>query len=171
MGIPLLGGRGFTEEDDEQHPAVALVSAVLARNHFSDGSPVGKRILIDDTDGPPRPVEIVGVVGPVKQTNLETPAKADVYLPLRQMPKEGVPWLRNSTYWTVKVSSGAAALAPALRAEIRKIDPNVAVGDIQPMSEVMSAALAARRFSLLLIGSFAGAALFLAAAGLYAVIS
>ena len=171
MGIPLLGGRSFTEEDDEQHPAVALVSAVLARNHFPDGSPVGQRILIDDTDGPPRPVEIVGVVGPVKQTNLETPAKADVYLPLRQMPKEGVPWLRNSTYWTVKMSSGAAALAPVLRAEIRKIDPNVAVGDVQPMSEVMSAALAARRFSLLLIGSFAGAALFLAAAGLYAVIS
>jgi ABC-type antimicrobial peptide transport system permease subunit len=58
-----------------------------------------------------------------------------------------------------------------IRAEIRNVDANVAVGDVRPMTEVMAAALAARRFSLLLVGSFAGAALFLAAAGLYAVIS
>src|SRR5205807_6816935 len=59
----------------------------------------------------------------------------------------------------------------SVRAEIRAVDPNVAVGSIRPMDEVTAAALAARRFSLLLVGSFACAALFLAAAGLYAVIS
>jgi ABC-type antimicrobial peptide transport system permease subunit len=62
-------------------------------------------------------------------------------------------------------------IEPLLRAEIRKVDANVAVGDLRPMTEVMAAALAARRFTLLLVGSFAGTALFLAAAGLYAVIS
>src|SRR5919197_4508828 len=171
MGIPLLDGRNFTESDNAEHPPVAIVSAIMAKNHFPDRSPVGQRILVGDTDGDPRPVEIVGIVGPVKQTNLETPAKADIYLPLRQMPKDGVPWLRNSAYWVVKTSSGAAGLERLLRDTIQNVDPNVAVGTVRPMSESVAAALAARRFSLLLVGSFAAAALFLAAAGLYAVIA
>lgn len=173
MGIPLLSGRYFTDEDDGNRPPVVLISSVLAGMHFSDRPPIGQQILIDDNDAAPRPVEIVGVVGPVKQTTLEMPAAADVYLPLQQVPKDGVPWLRNSTYWVLKSSrsSSLAALAPLIRAEIRKVDANVAVGEVRPMREVMAAAVASRRFSLLLVGSFAGAALFLAAAGLYAVIS
>jgi predicted permease len=171
MGIPLLDGRYFTEADNGERSPVAIISAVLAKNHFPDHSPIGQRVVIDDTDGEPRPVEIVGIVGPVKQTNLETPANADIYLPLRQMPKDGVPWLRNSAYWVVKLSPGAGGIEPVLRDTIRNVDGNVAVSAVRPMTEVLAAALAARRFSLLLIGSFAGAALFLAAAGLYAVIS
>ena len=171
MGISLLDGRNFTESDDAEHPPVAIVSSIVAKNHFPDRSPIGQRILVDDNDGDPRPVEIVGIVGPVKQTNLETPAKADLYLPLRQMPKDGVPWLRNSAYWVVKTSGGTAGLERLLRDTIQDVDPNVAVGAVRPMNEAVATALAARRFSLLLIGSFAAAALFLAAAGLYAVIS
>jgi predicted permease len=171
MGIPLLAGRYFSDEDDGDHPPVALVSNVLAKNHFADKSPIGQRVMIDDNDIGPRPVEIVGIVGAVKQTTLETPARPDLYLPLRQSHKDGVPFLRNSTYWVLKTSPNAPAIESQLRGEIRRVDPNVAIGNVRPMSEVMSAALAARRFSLLLIGSFAAAALFLAAAGLYAVIS
>ena len=171
MGIPLLDGRRFTESDDAEHPSVAIVSTIVAKNHFPDRSPIGQRILVDDTDGDPRQIEIIGVVGPVKQTNLETPAKADIYLPLRQMPKDGVPWLRNSAYWVLKTSGGATGLEQLLRDTMQNVDPNVAVGTVRPMSAAVAAALAARRFSLLLVGSFAAAALFLAAAGLYAVIS
>jgi len=171
MGIPLLDGRNFTETDDAEHPLVAIVSAILAKNHFADRSPVGQRIVVDDTDGSPRQIEIVGIVGPVKQTNLETPAKADIYLTVGQMPKDGVPFLRNSSYWVIKTSSGAVGLERVLRDRIQSVDPNVAVGEVRPMSEAVATALASRRFSLLLIGSFAAAALFLAAAGLYAVIS
>jgi len=171
MGISLLDGRNFTESDDAEHPPVAIVSSIVVKNHFPDRSPIGQRILVDDTDGNPRQIEIVGIVGPVKQTNLETPAKADLYLPLRQMPKDGVPWLRNSAYWVVKTSDGAVGLERLLRDAIQNVDPNVAVGAVRPMSEAVAAALAARRFSILLIGSFAAAALFLAAAGLYAVMA
>jgi putative ABC transport system permease protein len=171
MAIPLLDGRYFTEADNGERSAVAIISTILARKHFPDRSPIGQRVLIDDTDGEPRPVEIVGIVGSVKQTNLETPANADIYLPLRQIPKDGVPWLRNSTYWVVKLLPRASGIEPMLREMIRDVDGNVAVGAVRPMSEVFASALAARRFSLLLIGSFAGAALFLAAAGLYAVVS
>jgi predicted permease len=171
MGIPLLKGRFFTDADDGERAPVAIISAVLAKNHFPDGSPIGRQVLIDDTDGAPRPAQIVGVVGSVKQSNLETPARPDIYLPLRQIPKEGVPLLRNSTYWVVKTLPGTSGIEPMLNDAIRNVDGNVAIGAIRPMTAVLSAALAARRFSLLLIGSFASAALFLAAAGLYAVIS
>ena len=171
MGIPLLSGRFFTEEDDESRSSVAIISAVLADKYFPDRSPIGQQLKIDDTDAEPRTVEIAGVVGPVKQGTLEMPAKADIYLPLRQVPKEGVPWLRYNTYWVLKMSSPGSGIEHLVRAEIRNVDPNVAVGEVRPMTGVLAAALAARRFSLLLVGSFAGAALFLAAAGLYAVIS
>ena len=171
MAIPLLSGRYFTEEDDGNRAPSAIVSAVLATKYFPDRSPIGQRLKIDDTDAEARTVEIVGVVGPVKQTNLETPAKPDIYLPLREVPKDGLPWLRFSTYWVVKTSSTTSGLDQSIRAEIRAVDSDVAVGAVRPMNDVMAAALAARRFSLLLVGCFAGAALFLAAAGLYAVIS
>jgi putative ABC transport system permease protein len=147
MAIPLLDGRYFTEADNSDHSPVAIISSVLAKNYFADHSPIGQRVLIGDTDGEPRPVEIVGIVGAVKQTNLETPATADIYLPLRQMPKDGVPWLRNSAYWVVKLSPGAAGIQPVLDDLIRNVDGNVAVGAVRPMTEVLSAALAARRFS------------------------
>jgi predicted permease len=171
MGIPLLDGRNFTDADDATRPPVAIVSTIVAKNHFPDRSPIGQRILVDDTDGKPRPIEIIGIVGPVKQTNLETPAKADIYLPLRQMPRDGVPWLRNSAYWVVKTSGDAVGLEHLLRDTIQNVDPDIAVGAVRPMSEAVAVALAARRFSLLLVGSFAAVALFLAAAGLYGVIS
>jgi len=171
MGISLRSGRFFAEEDDGNRPPIAIVSAVLADKYFPDRSPIGQRLTIDDTDAEPRTIEIVGVVGPVKQSNLETPAKADIYLALRQVPKEGVPWMRYSTYWIVKTSPASPRLQPLVRAEVRKVDADVAVGEIRPMTDVMAAALASRRFSLLLVGSFAAAALFLAAAGLYAVMS
>ena len=174
MGIPLLEGRHLTEEDNGDRPPVAIVSSVLAKNHFPDRSPLGQRVMIDDNDAKPRPVEIVGVVGPVKQANLETPAQPDVYLPLRQAHKDGVPFLRNSIYCVARAKPGVGSIAynaGQLRAAIRNVDPSVAVGSVRPMTEVLAAALASRRFSLLLVGSFAGAALFLAAAGLYAVIS
>src|SRR5205823_11500050 len=80
-------------------------------------------------------------------------------------------WLRFSAYWVLKASSATSGLDQSVRAEIRAVDPSVAVGAVRPMDEVTAAALAARRFSLLLVGSFAAAALFLAAAGLYVVIS
>jgi putative ABC transport system permease protein len=174
MGIPLLSGRYFTEEDNGDRPSVAIVSSVLAKNHFPDRSPIGQRVMIDDNDAEPRPVEIVGVVGPVKQSNLETPARPDMYLPLRQTHKDGIPFLRNSIYCVAKMNPEVGGLAynvSQLRAAMRNVDPNVAVSNVRPMTEVLAAALASRRFSLLLIGSFAAAALFLAAAGLYAVIS
>src|SRR4029453_8598298 len=80
MGIPLIDGRNFTESADAEHPPGAIFSTVLAKTHFPPRSSIGQRILVEDSAGDPPQIEIVGLVGPVKQTNLEPPTKAAIYL-------------------------------------------------------------------------------------------
>ena len=171
MRIPLLSGRDFSEEDRPDSPPVAIISAPLARKFFSDRSPLGQRLLIDDNDTGPRPVEIIGVVGAVKQERLEVPTTFDIYLPLRQMRAESVPWLRNNSFWVLRTAVSPLSLEAAVRKEIRSVDSTVPASSIQSMEQIMAAALAARRFSLFLVGAFAATAVLLAAAGLYAVIA
>ena len=171
MHIPLLNGRDFTQEDDANRTAVALISAPLARKLFSDRSPIGRPLLIDDSDGDPRPVEIVGVVGDVKQEKLEVQPAFDIYLPWRQVIPEAVPWLRSTSYLVFRTSMPPMSLEPAVRKEIRDLDPTIPTTNIRSMEQMMGGALSARRFSLSLVGMFAVTALFLAAAALYAVIA
>ena len=171
MHIPLLNGRDFTQEDDANRTAVALISAPLARKLFSDRSPIGRPLLIDDSDGDPRPVEIVGVVGDVKEEKLEVQPAFDIYLPWRQVIPEAVPWLRSTSYLVFRTSVLPMSLEPAVRKEIRDLDPTIPTTNIRSMEQVMGGALSARRFSLSLVGMFAVTALFLAAAALYAVIA
>ena len=171
MRIPLLSGRDFAEEDDANRTAVALVSAPLVRKLFSDRSPIGQRLLIDDSDGDPRPVQIVGVTGDVKQEKLEMQPTFDIYLPWRQVIPEAIPWLRSTSFLVFRTSMPPMSLETAVRKEIRNLDPSIPATNIRSMEQVMGGALAARRFSLSLVGVFAVTALLLAAAALYAVIA
>jgi putative ABC transport system permease protein len=171
MRIPLLSGRDFAEEDDANRTAVALISASIARKLFSDRSPLGQRLLIDDSDGDPRPVQIVGVVGDVKQEKLEMQPSFDIYLPWRQVISEAVPWLRSISFLVFRTSMPPMSLETALRKEIRSLDPTIPTTNIRSMEQVMGGALEVRRFSLTLVGVFAITALLLAAAALYAVIA
>lgn len=171
MRIPLVSGRNFTEEDNAERLPVALISAPLARKFFSDRSPIGQRLLVDDLDAPPRPIEIIGVIGSVKQDKLEVQPGFDIYLPLRQVPNDGVPWLRSNSFWVVRTSMQPLSLEAAVRNEIRNVDATVPASSVRTMEQVMTSALAARRFSLVLVSLFAVSALLLAAAGLYAVIA
>jgi len=171
MRIPLLSGRDFAEQDDANRTAVAIISAPLARKLFSDRSPLGQRLLIDDSDGDPRPVQIVGIVGDVKQEKLEVQPTFDIYLPWRQVIPEAVPWLRSISFLVFRSSMPPMSLETAVRTAIRNLDPTIPTTNIRSMEQVMSGALAERRFSLLLVGVFAVTALLLAAAALYAVIA
>jgi putative ABC transport system permease protein len=171
MRIPLVSGRDFAEEDDPNRTAVALISAPLSRKLFSDRSPLGQRLLIDDSDGAPRPVQIVGVVGAVKQEKLEVQPSFDIYLPWRQVIPEAVPWLRSTSFLVLRTSVPPMSIETAVRKEIRKLDPTIPTTNIRSMEQVMGGALAVRRFSLSLVGIFAVTALLLAAAALYAVIA
>lgn len=170
MRIPLLNGRNFSEEDDADRPPV-LISAPLARKFFPARSPLGQRLLIEDSDSDPRPVEIVGVLGDVKQEKLEAEPTFDIYLPWRQVLAEGVPWLRNNSFWVLRTTMPPLSIESAVRKEIRSLDATVPATNLRSMEDVMAGALAVRRFSLSLVGLFAATALLLAAAGLYAVIA
>jgi predicted permease len=171
MHIPLLSGRDFTEQDDANRNAVAIISAPLARKLFSDRSPLGQRLRIDDSDGDPRPVQIVGVVGDVKQEKLEVQPTFDIYLPWRQVIPEAVQWLRSTSFLIFRSSMTPISLETAVRKEIRNLDPTIPTTNIRSMEQVIGGALAGRRFSLSLVGVFAVTALLLAAAALYAVIA
>jgi len=161
LGIPLLRGRGFTERDFEGGPLVAIVDEAFVRRHFPDQDPIGQRLDIGNgTQGN----EIVGVVGNVHHFGLDTIAEPTMYSPFTQDP--------FSTMWVVVRTTGdPLQLAATMRGAVREIDPTLPAYSMVALAEVVSESVAQRRFSTLLLGLFAGVALFLAAVGLYGVLS
>jgi predicted permease len=171
MKIPLLRGREFSEQDNAHTTPVAMISETLARRFWPDGNPVGARVLVDDNNQGPRPVEIVGVVGDVKHLSLEDEPTLHIYLPLRQLHEDGVVWMTNNQYWLIRSSVNPLNLASAVQREIRKVDPEVPASNIKTMEQYLSASVSPRRFNLWLLTVFAAAALVLATIGIYGVMS
>jgi putative ABC transport system permease protein len=171
MGIPLLAGRAFRDEDREGGALVAVISLALARESFAGRSPVGEHLLVQDTSGDFRPMEIVGVVGDVKHASLESEAQPHLYVPYHQTHRDLIVWLTLNQFLVVKTSGPPLAIAEAVRHELRAVDPNVAAADIRPSGHYVNAAAAARRFSLVLLALFAGVGLLMAAVGIYGVVS
>jgi putative ABC transport system permease protein len=168
LRAPVIAGREIDERDSASSVPVVLVSRTLARRHFPDGSPVGRRIRIDDTEAW-RTVEIVGVVGDVKYTGLDAEGSADVYVPYAQTPPDVSVWLANIFCLAVRTGDDPAALAASVRRELRALDPDVAASSIRPIEEAIAGSLAERRFQALILRVFGAAALLLALAGIYAV--
>ncbi|HZZ18283.1 MAG TPA: ABC transporter permease [Opitutaceae bacterium] len=171
MGIPLLQGRAFTDKDDVTHPLVVVIGAAIADAMFPNHDAVGQRIDIQDTAAGFRTATIVGISGNVKQTNIEDAATFDLYVPYRQMDPIAVAWLRYRTFWVLRGSAPAAALESALRREVHAEDSSIALSSVQTLAQVDEAALASRRFTLLIVGFFAASALLLTIAGIYSVIA
>jgi len=161
MGIPLRGGREFTDRDDSDAPPVAVVSEAMARAFWPGGDAIGKRILVG-TDTAWR--EIVGIAGDVRQRSLDIAPRPTLYLPYTQDP-----WSILTV--VVRTRTDPSASAAAVTHEIQSIDRDLAVSDVRTMDEVVAQSLTPRRFNLILIGLFAGSALLLAALGIYGVIS
>jgi predicted permease len=168
MGIPLKRGRFFTNQDDLRSPAVAVIDEVFARQYFPNADPLGKRInLGSDRD----PLEIIGVVGHVKQWSLDASndresLQAQLYEPLRQLPGS---FLSMSVL--VRTEGAAPAMWDAIRRVVQSQNSQNVIFGRQTMNEVMASTLAAQRFSMILLDAFAAAALLLASIGIYGVIS
>ncbi len=171
MKIPLIAGREFDEHDTAKAAPVMLVSQSLARRYWPNGSPLGAHLRIDDNDEGPRPVEIVGVVGDVKHLSLDGEPSLHIYLPVHQVHEDGVVWLTNNQYWLLRTAVDPLTLQAAVRREIQAVDRDAPTSDIRTMDQYLAASVAPRRFNLWLLTVFAGAALVLAATGLYGVIS
>jgi hypothetical protein len=170
VGTRLREGRLFSENDRPNTPRVALVSAALAEAFLSGGA-LGHRLLIDDNNEGPRPVEIVGVLEDVRHMALDAPPALDVYVPLRQLHPDGVSQLRNNQFWMVETASAPQMFRATFLAHLRALDPDAAVSGAGPMRELHDAWLGPRRFNLGVFSAFASTAVLLAVLGLYGLVS
>jgi predicted permease len=169
VGTPLLAGRAFADTDDRAGAPVVLVNRTLARRFFPRGDAVGRVIRLDDAGQPARQATVVGIVADVKHYALTDAPTFDVYVPLPQAPQSVARWLANGTSWVVRSRAQPQTLVAAVRAEVARVDPEVAASSVRPMEEALAATLAPRRFTLVLVGTFAVVALGLAVTGLYSV--
>jgi len=169
MGMHLVEGRFLNDRDVAGTPFVAVVNQAFARKFFPGQSAVGKRIEVTFRT-PPRWREIVGVVADVHTDGLDAEPPVAVYGAFLQIPGASLAFTPAMTV-VVKTKQDPAALGNALKGAIYRADRAQPVFALQPMEEVVGKSVAARRFSLLLIAGFAGLALFLAALGIYGVVS
>jgi predicted permease len=171
MGIPLIAGRTFTDDDREGGAPVVVVSRGLARKSFPDRDPIGRYLLVRDTPAGFRPLQIVGVASDVRHTSLEADAEPHVYLPYHQTHRDVLVWLTNNQFLVVRAAGRPLDLAEAVRRELQAVDSTVAAADIRASGYYLDNATAGRRFSLELLAGFAGLALVMAAIGIYGVVS
>lgn len=165
LGIPLLRGRLFSASDTMDSPHVALISESLAREKWPNQDPLGHQIEFGNMDGDLRLLTVVGVVGDVREDNLENPAAATIYVDCRQRPEA------TSDFTIVaRTNTDPAAVTQAARRIVRDLDPNVPPR-FATLAEVVSGSLQSRRFNLTLVGTFAASALLLALAGMYGVMA
>jgi predicted permease len=171
LGIPLLAGRTLTSRDRADRPPVTVISESAARRFWPGESPVGKRVWFAGTTGPfadsAHTVEIVGVVGDVKYEAVDWPNS-------NGRPEFYTSYLQFSypdTMMIVKARGQSPALVPALRRAVAAVDPALPIYDVLTLDERIGVALARPRFNAVLVGGFAGAALFLAALGVYGMLS
>jgi putative ABC transport system permease protein len=169
--IPLKRGRTFSWHDTDRTRAVAVVNEELARDWLRGLEPIGARLLVDDNDAAPRLVEIVGVVGNVRQVALDGGSTWDLYLPYAQLHPDNVAAAGGNMFWLVRTAGDPMDLATGLAREVRRLDSEVVAAQIRPMDQYLSDAVAPRRFSLSLMAAFAVAGLALAITGIYAVVT
>ena len=169
-GMRLTDGRAFTEDDRATAPRVALVSAAFAER-FLRGEPIGQRVMINDNNTGPRPVQVVGVVDNVRHISLDAPAELDIYIPLRQIHQDGMAALRDNHFWMVRTQSAPALFRATFLAHLRSLDPDVAMSGGGSMRAMVDAWFGPRRFNLGLFGAFALSAILLAAIGLYGLVA
>jgi putative ABC transport system permease protein len=176
MGVPLELGRTFDDTDGEKSLAVAIANEALVRKYFPRENPVGKRIKLPDLKPDSKPdskndgpwLTIVGVVADEKQQNFFHPMNweetATIFRPLNQDPP-------SRSYLVFRTPADGNQAAAAIRKQITAIDSVVPIGDVQTMDERLSRKLAYPNLRAIILATFAGLALLLAAIGLYAVLS
>ncbi|MGH9795814.1 MAG: ADOP family duplicated permease [Candidatus Acidiferrales bacterium] len=161
-GIPLLRGRSFTDHDHADSSRVAVISESMARRFWPGADAIGKTFTVQQT--PPQQLEVIGVVGDVRNEALDEPLQPQFYRAHAQSPSGGMSFV-------VKTTSDASALLPAVKQAIWSVNAQQPFYRISAVEDLVSRSLAQRRFVLYLLGGFSALALVLAALGLYGVIS
>jgi putative ABC transport system permease protein len=161
MGMQLRRGRAFTEADRDGAQQVMIVNESFARRFYPNEDPLGQRIIIRNQ---PQACQIVGIVNDIRHFGPDKNPAPEIYVPYNQFAIGAVPLV-------IRTYSDPEALIGAVRKEIQAVDHEVAISKVRPMTQLMSSALAERRFVLLLLGIFASVAVLLAAVGIYGMMS
>ncbi len=163
LGIPLRRGRFFSRFDRQGAAPVALISETLARRYWPAEDPVGRKITAR-LFGQPINCEIIGVVGDLLHTGLDSDPRPELFRPHLQSPY-------GSMTYVVGAATDPLTLLPAVKQEIWAVNKNLPFASTATVEQLVSRTLDARRFTLALLGSFAALALLLAGVGLYGLIS
>jgi putative ABC transport system permease protein len=163
LGIRLSAGRGFTDHDDANTPAVAIVDERVARTIWPGETAVGKRFREPEWRGGEW-TTVIGVVSHVHTAGFETDPLPQVYWSYRQ-------WTQDRMVMAVRGAAEPTALIAPVVGAIRSVDPEQSVYDVHPMTEIVQRSLAQRRLTTRLTVGFAGLALLLAAVGVYGVVT
>ena len=175
MGIPLLNGRGLGIGDSANSPLVGVINRSLATKYWPNENPIDKTIVVyrysavrasagTRVQFKPHLLEIVGIVGDVRQSALEELPDPELFMPYDQWPAQEMSLV-------LRIAAEPSSLIPRVEKEIWRVDPDQPVTDIKTMDEWVAREAAGRRFILLLIGAFASIAAVLAAVGIYGVAS
>jgi putative ABC transport system permease protein len=164
LGIPLIAGRAFYDQDNERAPRVAIISQRMAKRYFPDRPAVGGRLSFGGGTNPQWCV-VVGVVSDVKYSGGLSSAEEDaIYLPYPQAPTNGM-------YLMIRAGADPLSLVASARSVVRSVDPDVPIAKIKMMDEVIDSSVARPRLIMALLGLFGAIALTLAVIGIYGVIS
>jgi putative ABC transport system permease protein len=160
MGIPILRGRDFNEQDNASAPPTVIINEQLAKRIFPGADPIGKRLKVQDDD---TWMEVIAVTGNVKHFGLDAPTNPEMYVSYQKFP-----WPFMSV---VTRSRSGADLSNEIRNSVWRVDRDEPIPQIVTMDLLLSRSLADRRLNMTLLGIFGGVALVLAAIGIYGVIS
>jgi putative ABC transport system permease protein len=165
MGIPILRGRAFTEQDRGRRPGAFLIDQSAAQRFFPNEDPIGRQITLDaDVDGVPLSGEVVGIAGGIRRDDLSRDPEPQIYVPLAADP---------SPRLTVVIRSQGdpSLLTKPAEAEVRALDADLPVYGVETMTDRLSQSMGRPRLYTVLLAIFAGVALSLAAVGIYGVMS
>lgn len=166
MGLRLLRGRYFTEQDREGSLPVCIIDETMARTYWPAEDPLGKQMRL----GGPSPqnrnpwLTVVGVVSHVKNYGVDQESRVETYLPYLQDP-------RSSFSLVIRTSGEPTSITSAVRQAVRSVDPEVPIFNSRSLHEILSDSVAPQRLAMFLLGVFAMIALLLAAVGIYGVMS
>jgi predicted permease len=163
LGVPLQRGRTFDEHDVIAKPWRIIVSQRLAERLWPGENPVGRQAILWRGQGN-RPAEVIGVVGDMRERDLSQPPTLAVYLPAYGSGE-------SHLYFAIHTRASVDALTPMLRTTLSGLDPDLPLGSVQTLEEIVQASTASRRFNVVLLSAFAAIALALALVGIFGVTS
>jgi len=174
--IPLKRGRDFTDRDDGKSPAVAVINEAMSKQYWKDGDPLNDRIIIGRASGKDwadeQPRQIVGIVGDARYRGLATTPEPHIYVPQAQLPDSIIEsFVRLApNAWIIRAQKQTQELSAAVQQQIRQAT-GLPVKEVDSMNQIVASSLEVERFIMIVMSAFAAVAVFLAAVGIYGVMS